>query len=85
MKDGTAPACSDGTETLTIVHKDRPPGIFDFAERSLRHTTGMGLVAGFILSILVHVGILIWHAGAVSFGPTSAEAEAAESAVATTR
>ena len=67
------------------MHKDKPPGIFDFAERSLRHATGMGLMAGFVLSILVHVGILLWRAGPVSFGSISAQAEAAETAVAGTR
>jgi hypothetical protein len=63
------------------VHKDKPPGIFDFAHRSLRHTIGLGLMAGFVLSILVHVGLLICRVDTLSFGPTTAEAEATEKAV----
>ena len=44
------------------MHKDKPPGIFDFAERSIRHLIGFWLITGFILSILVHFGLLLWRA-----------------------
>ena len=44
------------------MHKDKPPGIFDFAERSIRHLIGFWLISGFILSVLVHFGLLIWRA-----------------------
>lgn len=44
------------------MHKDRSPGIFDFAERSIRHLIGFWLISGFILSVLVHFGLLIWRA-----------------------
>ena len=46
------------------MHKDKPPGIFDFAERSIRHLIGFWLIAGFLLSILVHFGLLLWRADA---------------------
>jgi hypothetical protein len=44
------------------MHKDKPPGIFDFAERSIRHLIGFWLITGFILSILVQGGLLLWRA-----------------------
>ncbi|MDQ6808549.1 MAG: hypothetical protein M3Z64_03870 [Verrucomicrobiota bacterium] len=44
------------------MHKNPVPSIFDIAARSLRYTVGLGLVIGFILSIFVHVGLLLWRA-----------------------
>ncbi|HSP45049.1 MAG TPA: hypothetical protein VLO30_03575 [Chthoniobacterales bacterium] len=44
------------------MHKDKPPGIFDFAERSLGHMIGVCFGAGFILSIFVYVGFSLWRA-----------------------
>jgi hypothetical protein len=41
------------------MHKDKPPGLFDFAERSIRYLVGFWFVAGLSLSILVRTGILI--------------------------
>lgn len=41
------------------MHKDKPPGLFDFAERSIRYLIGFWFVAGLSLSILVRTGILI--------------------------
>ena len=46
------------------MHKDRPPGIFDFADRSVRYLVGFWFTSGLILSILVHTGLLIWRADA---------------------
>lgn len=43
------------------MHKDKPPGIFDFAERSIKHLIGFWLISGFILSVLVHFGLLLWR------------------------
>ena len=46
------------------MHKDKPPGLFDFAERSIRYLVGFWFAAGLILSLLVHTGILIRRADA---------------------
>ena len=46
------------------MHKDKPPGLFDFAERSIRYLVGFWFTAGLILSLLVHTGILIRRADA---------------------
>jgi hypothetical protein len=43
------------------MHKDKPPGIFDFAERSIGHLVGICFGAGFLLSIFVHVGMSVWR------------------------
>ena len=44
------------------MHRDPPPGIFDFARRSLSYTIGLGLLTGFLLSIFVYGAVLIWRA-----------------------
>jgi hypothetical protein len=44
------------------MHKDKPPGPFDFAERSIRYLVGFWVTAGLILSILVHTTMLVWRA-----------------------
>ena len=46
------------------MHKDKPPGLFDFAERSVRYLVGFWFTAGLILSLLVHTGLLIRRADA---------------------
>jgi hypothetical protein len=51
------------------MHKDKPPGPFDFAERSIRYLVGFWLTAGLALSILVHTGILIWRDNAKGPAP----------------
>jgi hypothetical protein len=43
------------------MHKDKPPGIFDFAQRSIRYLIGFWLAAGLLLSFFVHVGLLVWR------------------------
>ena len=54
------------------MHKDKPPGIFDFAERSLRYLMGFWFVAGILLSLLVRVGLLVTRVDA-SDAPSSSE------------
>lgn len=46
------------------MHKDKPPGLFDFAERSIRYLVGFWFTAGLILSVIVHTGMLVWRADA---------------------
>lgn len=43
------------------MHKHRPAGLFDFAERSIRYLIGFWFTAGIFLSVLVHTGILVWR------------------------
>jgi hypothetical protein len=43
------------------MHKDKPPGIFDFAERSIWHLIGLGVGVGFLLGIFTYVAISIWQ------------------------
>jgi hypothetical protein len=50
------------------MHKDKPPGIFDFAERSLGHMIGVCFGAGFILSIFVYVGLSLWRVDSAKGG-----------------
>lgn len=72
------------------MHKDKPPGVFDFAERSIRYLLGFWFTAGLVLSLLVHTGMLIRRADAK--GPDykrnpdllEAEATARKPATATT-
>ena len=51
------------------MHKDRPPGPLDFAERSIRYLVGFWLMTGLALSVLVHTGILISRDNAKGPGP----------------
>ena len=41
------------------MHKDKPPGIFALNERSMRYAAGFCFVAGFLVSILVRIGVLL--------------------------
>jgi hypothetical protein len=50
------------------MHKDKPPGLFDFAERSVRYLVGFWFIAGLVLSLIVHTGILITRADAMGSG-----------------
>jgi hypothetical protein len=43
------------------MHKDRPPGFFDFAERSVRYLVGFWFTTGLVLSVIAHTGILVWR------------------------
>ncbi len=49
------------------MHKDAPPGLFD-ARRALSHVLSHGLIAGFILGLLVHFAWTLWreNSGAVA-------------------
>ena len=60
------------------MHKDKPPGLFDFAERSIRYLIGFWFIAGLSLSILVRTGILIRRddKGSAQRNPDALEAEA---------
>ena len=46
------------------MHKDKPPGWFEFGARSARHAVWMGLIAGLLLSFLVHATLVIARADA---------------------
>ena len=61
------------------MHKDRPPGLLDFAERSIRYLVGFWFTAGLVLSVLVHTSILVWRdtkRSDVKRSPEALEAEA---------
>jgi len=51
------------------MHKDKPPGIFAFGERSIRYLVGFWLTTGFLLSLVVHVSMLVWRVDAGRGGP----------------
>lgn len=42
------------------MHKDPPPTLFD-TRRPLSHVVSHGLIAGFLLSIVVHFGWTLWR------------------------
>lgn len=64
------------------MHKDKPPGWFEFDARSARHAVWMGLLAGILLSFLVHATLVIVRADA---GNTRRGMEAAKASIDTTR
>lgn len=41
------------------VHKDKPPGIFDLSERSVRYAAGFCFVVGFVISVIVRIGFVL--------------------------
>jgi hypothetical protein len=41
------------------MHKDKPPGIFDLSERSLRYAAGFCFVVGFVISVIARVAIVL--------------------------
>jgi membrane-associated PAP2 superfamily phosphatase len=41
------------------MHKDKPPGIFDLGERSMRYAAGFCFVVGLVISLLVRIGIAL--------------------------
>jgi hypothetical protein len=51
--------CSAGSDSC--VHKDKPPGIFDLGERSMRYAAGFCFVAGFVISVIVRIGVVLAH------------------------
>jgi hypothetical protein len=46
-------------DTLPGVHKDKPPGVFDLSERSLQYAAGFCFVVGFVLSVIVRIGMVL--------------------------
>ncbi|MGI9088550.1 MAG: hypothetical protein ACR2HH_12555 [Chthoniobacterales bacterium] len=58
------------------MHKDPRPGIVEIGARSVRYTVGLGVISGLLLSIVIHVGILIWNAdvGATTLGKKNTQA-----------
>jgi len=42
-----------------LMHKDKPPGIFDLTERSMRYAAGFCFLVGFLISVLVRVAIVL--------------------------
>ena len=41
------------------VHKDKPPGIFDLSERSMRYAAGFCFVVGFLVSVIARIGVVL--------------------------
>lgn len=41
------------------MHKDKPPGLFDFPAHSAQHAIWVGLATGMVLSFLVHASLVI--------------------------
>lgn len=41
------------------MHKDKPPGIFDLSERSMRYAAGFCFVVGFIVSVIVRIAMVL--------------------------
>lgn len=46
-------------DLFASMHKDKPPGPFDIANRSAGYVIWLGLGTGFALSILVHLSYLL--------------------------
>ena len=44
---------------LLPMHKDKPPGIFDLGDRSMRYAAGFCFLVGFVISVLVRVGMVL--------------------------
>jgi len=44
-----------------FVHKDKPPGIFNLSERSMRYAAGFCFVVGFVVSVIVRIGVVLAH------------------------
>ena len=51
--------CGAGKDADYRVHKDKPPGIFDLSERSLRYAAGFCFVVGFVISVIVRIGFVL--------------------------
>ena len=41
------------------MHRDKPPGIFDLTERSIRYAAGFCFVVGFLVSVIVRIGLIL--------------------------
>ncbi len=61
------------------MHKDKPPGLFDFAERGVRYLAGFWFITGLVLSMLARTAMLVMgdnSSEAKSRSPDRLEAEA---------
>ena len=52
-------ATAPGAVQIPAVHKDKPPGIFDLAERSMRYAAGFCFIVGFVISVIVRIGMVL--------------------------
>jgi hypothetical protein len=41
------------------VHKDKPPGIFDLGDRSMRYAAGFCFTVGFLVSVIIRIGVVL--------------------------
>jgi hypothetical protein len=56
----TSSACTlTGAIENAAVHKDKPPGIFDLGERSMRYAAGFCFFVGFLASVIVRIGVAL--------------------------
>jgi hypothetical protein len=51
--------CAADNGANSLVHKDKPPGIFDLSERSVRYAAGFCFVVGFVISVIVRIGFVL--------------------------
>ena len=55
-----ARACTSAAAKDNLpMHKDKPPGIFDLSERSMRYAAGFCFVVGFLASVIVRIGVAL--------------------------
>jgi hypothetical protein len=66
------------------MHKDPPPTLFD-ARRPLSHVVSHGLLAGFLLSVVVHFGWTLWRQSSGTAAAPAGRGEALVSGIATQR
>jgi hypothetical protein len=66
------------------MHRDKPPGLFDLPERSVRYLIGFWFTTGLLLSVLVYSGMLVWRVNAKE-PSTKPNPEALEAATAAQR
>src|SRR2546423_3699839 len=52
-------ALGDDRCRFLAMHRDKPPGIFDLGDRSMRYAAGFCFVVGFLVSVLVRVGVAL--------------------------
>lgn len=66
------------------MHKDKPPGIFEFTARPVRHAVAVGLATGVVASILTYIGTTLWGADASARSRPATGPESLEEAAAAT-
>ncbi|CAN5552691.1 hypothetical protein BH18VER1_BH18VER1_16530 [soil metagenome] len=67
------------------MHKDKPPGPFEFASRSVGHAVGFGLACGAVLSIVAYVALALWGADSAARSGTSGPTQTLEQATSAAR